>query len=290
MRKALLTLLAVPLAIACNQEVKEENAKLSSENAELRMENAQKDSLINDFVSSFASIQENLATIREREESIQAAKEGKGFENSSSAREQVLQDVEAINELLSQNKETIKGLNDKVKRYSIEVGKFKRMVANLNAEIEAKDQQVIILKEDLASMNFEMSRLNARLVYADSTNRAKSEVIEKQTEDLNTAYYAVGTYGDLKENDVLVKKGGVIGIGSTKTLATDFNKAYFTKIDITKITTIPLDLEDDKARLVSNHPTDAYTFTKVDEKITALEILNPQAFWKTSKYLVVLVD
>jgi DNA repair exonuclease SbcCD ATPase subunit len=290
MRKVMITLLAIPFAIACNQEVKEQNAELTSQNEELRMENAQKDSLISSFVSDFASIQENLTSIREREQSIEAAKEGKGFENSQSAREQVMQDVEAINELLSQNKQTIDNLNDKVKRYSIEVGKFKRLVANLNADIEAKDQQVVALKEDLASMNFEMSRLNARLSYADSTTRVQSQVIEEQKENLNTAYYAVGTYQDLKENDVVVKKGGVIGIGSTKALATDFNKSYFTKIDITKLTTIPLDLDDDDVKLISNHPSESYKFVMVEDRVTALEILDPKTFWKTSKYLVVLVD
>lgn len=290
MRKVILGILAIPLAIACNQSVKKENAELKSENEELSMENAQKDSLINDFVASFSSIQENLATIRQREESIQAAKDGQGFETSTSARERVMQDVEAINELLSENKATITNLNDKVKRYSIEVGKFKRMVANLNADIEAKDQQVIVLKEDLASMNFEMSRLNSRMTYVDSTNKAQQNTIEEQTENLNTAYYAVGTYGDLKENDVIVKKGGVIGLGSTKTLAADFNKDYFTKIDIMKMTTIPLNLDDDDAKLISNHPTGSYGFVKKDDKISALEIIDPKTFWKTSKYLVVLVD
>jgi uncharacterized protein YukE len=290
MRKVILGILAIPLAIACNQEVKKENEALKSENAELSLENAQKDSLINDFVLSFSTIQENLAAIRQREASIEAAREGRGFENSNSAREQVITDIETINALLDENKETINNLNDKVKRYSIEVGKFKRMVANLNADIEAKDKQVLVLKEDLASMNFEMSRLNARLTYADSTNRLQKQVIEEQMDDLNTAYYAVGTYQDLKENDVLTKKGGVIGIGSTKTLATDFNKDYFTQVDITKTTVIPLNLEDDEARLISNHPSESYELTMDGEKTTALTIKDPKQFWKTSKYLVILVE
>src|SRR5690606_20875945 len=130
MRKLIFTSALFPLIIACNQGVKEENAQLKSENESLTLENEQKDSLINDFVESFATIQENLASIREKEESIQTAKE-QGLEKSPNLREEVLQDVEAINELLSENRKTIADLNDKVKRYSVEVGKFKKMVANL---------------------------------------------------------------------------------------------------------------------------------------------------------------
>lgn len=289
MRKLIFASALFPLVIACNQGVKEENAQLKSENESLTLENEQKDSLINDFVESFATIQENLASIREKEESIQTAKE-QGLEKSPNLREEVLQDVEAINELLSENRKTIADLNDKVKRYSVEVGKFKKMVANLNAEIETKDNQVMELKENLASMNFEMEKLNARLDTVSLQNRSQREKIEEQTEVLNTAYYAVGNYNDLKENHVVVKEGGVIGLGATKTMADDFNKDYFTRIDIRKTTVIPITTNDDDVKLVSTHAPDSYKLNKVDNKVASLEITDPQKFWKSSKYLVVLVD
>tara|TARA_Y100000588_G_C14017794_1_gene822849 strand:- start:158 stop:988 length:831 start_codon:yes stop_codon:yes gene_type:complete len=275
--------------MSCNQGVKKENAQLKSENEELAIENRQKDSLINAFVEDFSTIQENLATIREKEESIQSARE-QGLEKSPNLREEVIRDVEAINELLSENRKTIANLNDKVKRYSYEVGKFKKLVANLNSEIEAKDNQVVELKENLATMNFQMERLNAKLDTATVQNRQQRERIEQQTEALNTAYYAVGTYDDLNENKVVVKEGGVIGLGATKALAQDFNKDYFTKIDIRNTTVIPLNVDDDDVKLISTHPSDSYKWNKVDDKVGSLEITNPEKFWKSSKYLVVLVD
>ena len=289
MRKFMIAVFTLPFAVACNQGVKEENAKLKSENEQLTMEVQQQDSLINDFVASFAQIQENLAKIREKEESIQEAREG-GMESSQSIREEVLQDVEVINELLSENKRTIADLNDKIKRYSYEVGKFKKMVANLNKEIETKDNQVLELKENLASMNFEMNKLNSKLDTVSATARKQKELIDEQTEDLNAAYYAVGTYKDLQENNVVDKKGGIIGIGSTKTIADDFNRDYFTKIDIRKTTIIPLEADDKDVKLVSIHPTDSYNWNKEEDKVTGLEITDPKKFWKASKYLVVLVD
>ena len=82
MRKLIFASLLIPFAVGCNQDVKEENARLKSENDQLTMDNQQKDSLINSFVADFSRIQENLATIREKEESIQQAKEG-GLEKSA---------------------------------------------------------------------------------------------------------------------------------------------------------------------------------------------------------------
>lgn len=289
MRKLIFASLVLPLAVACNQDVKEENTRLKSENEQLSQENQQQDSLINSFVADFSRIQENLASIREKEESIQAAREG-GLEKSADIRESVLQDVEAINELLSDNKKTINDLNDKLKRYSYEVGKFKTMVANLNKEIETKDAQVMELKENLATMNFEMAKLNSKLDTVSARSKIQQEIIEEQTENLHTAYYAVGTTKDLEENEVIDRKGGIIGIGRTKTVAEDFNRDYFTKIDITKTKVIPLNSDDDDVKLVSNHPTDSYKWNKAEDRVTSLEITNPDKFWKTSKYLVVLVD
>ena len=73
MKKLILATIVLPLAVACNQNLKEENARLKAENEELSMDNAAKDSVLNDFITSMTAIQENLATIREKEESIETA-------------------------------------------------------------------------------------------------------------------------------------------------------------------------------------------------------------------------
>ncbi len=287
-KKFVLATMVLPLAIACNQEAVKENERLKTENEDLRGENEAKDSLINAFVSDFASIQENLASIRDREESIRAAREG-GSENAESVREGVIRDVNAINDLLAENKSTIADLNAKLGRYGAEVGKFKRMVANLSERIEEKDAEVGELKSDLQAANFEVSRLNARLDTAMATTADQKERIKEQMDALNTGYYAIGSYKDLEANQVVDKEGGFIGIGRTKTLADDFNRDYFTKVDITKTKMIPLDTDDD-VKLVTNHPSDSYKIIKKEKVNERLEITNAERFWKSSKYLVIVVD
>ncbi len=289
MRKLVLSAFVLCTLLACNQDVKEENVRLQTENEELMSENQQKDSLINDFVTSFTRIQENLMAIREKEERIQTAREG-NLETSLNQREEVIRDIEVINELLSENRQTIANLNDKLKRYSYENSKFKKMVSDLQRQVETKDSQVVVLKENLAAINFEMESLNSKLTEVSEENTQRQQRIAEQQEVLNTAYYAVGTFDELEENKVIDSKGGFIGLGRTKTLATDFNRDYFTKIDITKTNQIPLNLEDDDVKLVSIHPTESYRWNKTDGKVNSLEITNPELFWKSSKYLVVLVD
>jgi len=289
MKKILAAVLTLPLMIACNGELKKENARLTEENQQLTQEKQELDSLMNDYFESFSAIQNNLDSIRQREEAIQVAAE-EGVEKSGDTKDRIIKDIEAINSLLSENKKTIADLNDKISRYSYEVGKFKKMVANLNSQIEEKDQQVLVLKERLASMNFEMEKLNANLSSVKEDNRVKQQRIEEQTEELNTAYYAIGSFDDLEENKVVDKKGGIIGIGRTKTLADDFNKDYFTRIDLTKTTSIPLEGDEDDIRVISSHPSGSYKWTMDGEKVTAIEITNPNDFWKSTKYLVIAID
>ena len=289
MRKVILIGMLLPLLFACNQEIKEENQRLNTENQELMRENQQKDSLINDFVTSFTRIQENLATIREKEERIQAAKEG-NLEASLDQREEIIRDIEVINELLSENRQALSQLQDKLKRYQYENAKFKKMVSDLSKQVEVKDSQVVALKENLATLNFEMEALNSKYVMSEEQRKQQEEMLKKQQEELNTAYYAVGSSKELQENDVMDKKGGFIGIGKTKAVAEDFNRDYFTQINIAKTTAIPMNLEDDDAKIISNHPSDSWKWVIEEKKIKSLEITDPEKFWSSTKYLVVLVD
>jgi hypothetical protein len=86
---------------------------------------------------------------------------------------------------------------------------------------------------------------------------------------------------------VIEKEGGVLGMGKTLALKKDFNRGYFQKIDIREFKQITLNAK--KAVLLANHPAGSYhlTGTKI---IEALVIDKPIEFWKTSKYLVVVVE
>ena len=70
-------------------------------------------------------------------------------------------------------------------------------------------------------------------------------------------------------------------------LQSNFNKNYFTKIDIRVDKEIKLYSKD--AKMLTAHPASSYTLTQDNNKQYVLRITNPQVFWSTSKYLVVLV-
>ena len=87
-----------------------------------------------------------------------------------------------------------------------------------------------------------------------------------------------GTKKELKDQRI---------IDEGKVLQGNFNKNYFTKIDIRVDKVIKL--YSKSARLLTLHPASSYTLTRDANKEYVLTITNPQIFWSTSKYLVVQV-
>lgn len=293
MKRALLIILMARFFIGCNQDIKDENARLKEENLELRTDRDEFNKSLTSYMEAQEAIKANLDSIRAKEDAIQAIRNG-DFDGGQGEKEQILADIAAIDALLAENRQTIANLSDKIYRYSVENGKFKRQnsflkkqIAGLESDIALKDSAIVTLKDELVSKNFKIEELNTNLNQVKNVNKEQSALIAQQTSELNTAYYAVGAYSDLKANNVVKKEGGIIGLGTTKKLADDFNKEYFTRIDITKTKIIPVDSEK-KVELITEHPSDSYKWNMVDDKTLNLEVLDSDKFWKSSKYLVIM--
>lgn len=281
--------LALLTGVACNQDIKKENEQLKQENAELKTERSYQDTTINEFVGAFEEVQQNLAEIRMREKSIREAR-AEGMENQTDAKTQIMEDIQAINELLEQNKATVATLEGKMAAQAGKLNNFGRLVRNLKEQLKEKDNQIVVLKENLASANFQMDKLNSKVGVLTEEKLAQSKELNSQKEALNTAYYAIGTSKELVKNGVIDKEGGFIGIGRTKILADDLNKEYFTKIKKSSTTSIPLSIDNKDVKVITPHPTESYNVKMDGKKPVAFEIINTTEFWKGTKYLVLVID
>ena len=87
---------------------------------------------------------------------------------------------------------------------------------------------------------------------------------------------------------MLTKEGGFLGIGKNEELKDDFNKDYFSKIDIREQKSFLLYAK--KAELITTHPKSSYEFMGADNKVDSLVIKDSEAFWNASKYLVILLE
>lgn len=253
----------------------------------------QRDSTILDFVSSMNEIQENLDSIK-KIQAIVKVRQGSGSELQQGDKDQIVNDIRSINDLLQKNRDLISDLRRQANSSGMKIAELQKALLNLNRQVEEKDAEIITLREELQKMNLDLEGLSMKLKTAEERSstqeqviRETVEVVERQTIELSTAWYAFGTAKELIANDVIEKEGGVLGIGRTLQMKEDFNRDFFTQVDIRDLKSIPLYVK--KATLVTTHPAGSYHFSGGQE-IESLEIDNPQEFWKTSRFLVIAVD
>jgi hypothetical protein len=276
------------LLFACNQAEKKEIETLNQEILTLKAESFAKDSAINEFFKMLNEIESNLAIIKEKEQII-SKRAALGQEMLPDSRERINSDINLINELMSKNRQSIRYLNNQVKGANFKIEEFEKRLQQTGNMLEAKDFEINSLKEQLVKLDFSIEVLNATL---DTLSREKQNLItevQRQTQELNAAWYAYGTKKELLENHIVEKVGGFLGLGKSIQLKSDLNTIYFTQIDISSTLSIPLFAK--KPTMITPHPKDSYRFVENENGIVErLDISNPKSFWGSSRYLVVEVN
>ena len=242
---------------------------------------AQKDSEINEMMGTLNDIEEGFRLINEAENRVALLKNGEG----TSKKQNLKENIQFIAERMKQNRELIAKLQKQLESSTLKGGQLKKTVDNLTAQLEEKDKQLLALREELDKKDIHISELdetignlNTNVSNLSADNQQKAETINAQDKQLNTAWYVFGTKKELKGQHIL--EGGKVMNGN-------FNKNYFTKVDIRNTTEIKL--YSKSAKLLTAHPASSYSLTHDASKQYVLRITNPQIFWSTSKYLVVLV-
>ncbi len=266
-------------SFSCNQaevdKMKSENEKLQTEINSLKTESSEKDKTISDFFNSFNEIEANLATIKGKEQGLSTQK--LSGEVSTATKEQIVNDIKSINSLMEENKSKLSNLQSKLKKANINVKQMEEMMANLQKQIADQEVSINELKTQLANANTALASLNDLYTQSVAEGTAKED-------ELNKAYYVAGTYTELRDKNVVSKTGGIVGLGSTKQLKSEFNKEVFQMVDIRKTNRISTYAKE--AKLLTNHPATSYELV-MEAGNQVISIKDAKAFWASSKYLVI---
>ena len=242
---------------------------------------AQKDSEINEMMGTLNDIEEGFRLINEAENRVALLKNGEG----TSKKQNLKENIQFIAERMKQNRELIAKLQKQLESSTLKGGQLKKTIDNLTAQLEEKDKQLLALREELDKKDIHISELdetignlNTNVSNLSADNQQKAETINAQDKQLNTAWYVFGTKKELKGQHIL--EGGKVMNGN-------FNKNYFTKVDIRNTTEIKL--YSKSAKILTMHPSSSYTLATDAKDQYVLRITNPQLFWSTSKYLVIQV-
>ena len=281
--KKLVFFAACTVAVAsCNQDAvkKAEQAALQQRDS-LEQIIAQKDNEINDMMTTLSDIEEGFREITEAQNRVTLAKSGEG----TNTKQRITENLQFIQSAMQQNKELINKLKQQVRESTVKGGQLKKIIDNLTQQMEVKDKQLQSLREELdkkdihiAELDEMVSDLNTNVASLKEENTQKTETISTQDKALHTAWFVFGTKKELKEQNIL---------DAGEVLRSNFNKEYFTKIDIRIDKEIKL--YSKSAEILTSHPASSYTLQRDANKQYVLRITNPDAFWSTSKYLVIQV-
>lgn len=243
----------------------------------------ERETSVNDFVSSFNDVERNLDSVTRRQNIILNSANRSDLKADQKAR--INEEIRAINELMDANTKKLKDLNRRLNRADKKNAHLQKTIETLTSQLNQKYQELADLNDKLNALNAQVAQLQTQIDTLNMQNTANVQTIAEKTNELHTAYYIVGHSKDLEKAKLIDKHGGLLGMGKTAKLSDNLDNSMFTKIDYTQTTTIPINSKSMK--MVTSHPNDSYTIDKTDKTINSITITNPDRFWSASKYLVI---
>ena len=240
----------------------------------------------NDLMGMIDQIQDGFRQINEAEGRVGVQTKDGGTNN----RQAIVENMNFIQRTLRLNRELIANLQQQLRNSNQTNAKMKstieEMAAGFNAQLEEKAQEIAELRAQLEAKDIKIAELDERVTSLNqnvdelsAANAEKDKNLAAQDKALNTAWYVFGTKKELTAQNI-VKRGDLVK-------GTDFNKDYFTQIDL-RVTKV-IRLYSKSAKLLTNHPAGSYSLDKDAQGQYTLRVLDPQKFWSVSKYLVIVV-
>ena len=281
MRKILIALTIASVLFSCNRMSDDQIKKLEAQRDSLAKSTESRDSSINQFLLAFNEIEGTLNDIKEKEKIVNISAPG---ELSQSQKDQIQSDILEMYKKIKMYKSKISKMQRQFKSMNIKIGQMKKMIARLEETIKEKDAEIDALRIKLTGMNIVNDSLFKNIDALNAKNEQQQDVIVEKTSKLNRAYFVLGSKKELIEKGILDKKG-LFGKVEVKN---DLNKEYFTQIDITKTSGIPV--FSGKAQLLSVHPSKSYIMHLAGNQVDSIRITDAEEFWSVSKYCVIVVE
>jgi hypothetical protein len=274
-------------ALACGP-----SAEVQRQLDELTIAAAQKDSLLQevaDLAGFMSDVNAELADVQlEGSEVIQASESPRQAERDS-----ILGKIKVLSARVDDSQTRLDESRRRIRALSNVSDSLRatleNTITNYERMLESHRTTIATLEGQLENLRTENVRLTA------TVDTLGGEVEELRAEN-NTVYYVIGTKDALLESGIIEKQGGsrvlfIFGkTGQTLVPARNLDPAMFTPIDKWQVTDIALPSAEAEYQIVSLQDVSQLA-TPPNEKgrvMGSLQILSPQDFWATSKFLIVV--
>ena len=296
MRQISLIAMLVFAALGCDRR----HAELQKALSESRAAEAQKDSLLTEVLETTQFVSDvNSELAKARSVAIINASEDGGAPGAARDREErkaTLARIQQVIARLNESEAKLTATENRAKNARIrnarllaQISTYKRTIEDLKA---AAEQQRAENEAIIADQRSQIALLAGQVDTLDRERTTLRGSVANLITYKNTVFYAVGTKDELIEKGVVKKEGSkFLFFGGTRLEpARNLNASAFTAIDKTQTLSIALPRSDRKYRIVSRQsPTFlAGEVSKDGDVKGVVEIVSPDEFWSTSRYLILV--
>lgn len=276
-------LLLALFLVGCNQQkitqLEAEIKQIKEQNKLIAAQSAGKDQFIEEYTTTLNDVYDNLENIRKREGLITSFSQSIEGGKNVALRDKMLQNARSIDTYILHSKKKLNTLREHYKQAQLNSIAFEKTIEKLTLQLEKKERYILSLRSEIDS-------LSKKMVVAENKIEQRDLIIEEQSEQINLAYFIIGSNADLEAKQIITQKGGLLGFGQTTVVSTNLDDTDFEVTDISKTEQIPIDFPVDEIEIISAHAPSSFILKQEDEAHTVLEILDPSTFWKM-RYLVI---
>ena len=262
---------------------------------------AERDSLYTEAVAAKGGFDQALSTINEIENALESIRAAEGIilmENQEGNTSKAVSEINAIQQTLRENRDKInalekqvaeqgaksKALNQTISRLKKQLDDKDVFINNLKDELQQSRQQIADLSEQVSDLSENINDLNSSLDVMNAKNAVQQETIENQDAMLNTVWVCIANEAALVDKGI-ISKGGLF---QAKEISKQgFDNSQFMQADKRDLYIIPLNTK--KAKVMTNHPESSYELNEGEQGSLELKIIDKEAFWSISNYLVVSI-
>ncbi len=241
----------------------------------------------------------STATIGEIQESLQALDQdlsGQLFTQDeipdtspADRRERIINSIANMRDQIEADKKKIAQLQTQLANSKTQLKGVQEIVDRLKSSLEEKERIMAELQDRLGIMNetIEQERRQSQMEIAEreQTIAEREQALADAEREADTVYYVVGTRKQLMEQDIIDRKGGILGIGRVTTVNKELDTSKFTQINLQDTLQINFKATDKGYSILSNHIATTYSVEKVEDEYV-LTVTDKENFRK-QKFLVI---
>jgi len=287
------------VAAACDGSKKELEKTL----VQVQQISAEKDSLLKDVMATsqfIADVNTELANVKSR-----AA--GKPVVGKPGEMESNLTPSQQRDAIKAKVAELTARLNESESRLGASRNRVRDLTANnagLASQLAAYDSTIASFKKIIDSQKTEIASLTEQLnaVQAENTGlkadkavltTEKTQLTAEKTQltvEKNMVYYVIGTEDELFKKGIIIKKGGMLGLGKTAVPAATLKESDFTAVDRTAVMEIAFPKADKAYKIISRQDITALATApdKSDRIKGGVKVTDAVKFWGPSKFLILM--